>query len=61
MKEGDLVTVGPSKKGIYLVVEKDFCSDEDGQCWVLYGHDSFENTFFQLPMAEKWVELISEV
>ena len=58
MKTGDLVTVLPYGKGIYLVVE-DVRSESD-QMWWLYdpGDDRSDGRCFL--MREKWIEVINE-
>ena len=55
MKPGDLVTVLPYGKGIYLVVEN--AQSESDQMWWLYdaGDDRSDGRCFL--MREKWIKV----
>ena len=59
MKLGDLVTVLPYGKGIYLVTED--ARSESDQLWWLYGVVDIEPLPRYFIMREKWIEVINEL
>jgi len=54
MKTGDLVTVLPYGKGIYLVVED--AQSESDQLWWLYGISDANDLPRCFLMREKWIK-----
>ena len=57
MKVGDLVTVRPSRHGLYLIVEKDrFDTEPKGSYWLLWN--------WECPcvsMSEEWIDVVVEI
>ena len=54
-KVGDLVTVRPSKVGLYLIIDEgDGVDHLNGKLWVLWGKD-----VHCVPMAENFMKTIS--
>jgi hypothetical protein len=55
MKVGDLVRVGPSLVGVYLIIDRLDKLGEDGKpLWVLHNDDGY------LPMQESWMQLLEK-
>ena len=63
MQVGDLVQVLPTKMGYYIVLGKTKVEDDDvgrQQYWDLAPLDRYKGAYGGGPMAEKYIEVVSE-
>ena len=61
MKIGDLVTVVPARKGLYIITDlKGYTSGIELPDCVMLASLNGPNAGYNLPMGKEWVEVISE-